>query len=153
MLAGAAKGQILAGPRVLIADDDASIRGLLRVIAQRNALHADEAPNGVEALDLIDRNVYDVVLLDLAMPHLNGFDLIDLLHHKSRRPAVIVLTALSRSSFLGLDPAVVHCVIRKPFDVDLLMTLIVSAANALYERREQLARRAQERDRLPEARV
>jgi DNA-binding response OmpR family regulator len=137
----------------LIADDDASIRGLLRVIAQRNALHADEAPNGVEALDLIDRNAYDVVLLDLAMPQVNGFDLIDRLRHKSRRPAVIVLTALSQSSFQDLDPAVVHCVIRKPFDLDLLMTLTVSAANALYERREQLARRAQERDRLPEARV
>jgi DNA-binding response OmpR family regulator len=142
----------VTGPRLLIADDDASIRGLLRVIAQRNALHADEASNGVDALDLLDRNVYDVVLLDLSMPHLNGFDLIDLLRHKSRRPAVIVLTALSRSSFRDLDPAVVHCVIRKPFDVDLLMTLIVSAANALYDRREK-AVPASWREPPPEARM
>ena len=142
----------MSGPRILIADDDASIRGLLRVIAKRNALQADEAPNGVEALDLIDRNAYDVVLLDLAMPQVNGFDLIDRLRPKSRRPAVIVLTALSRISFLDLDPAVVHCVIRKPFDVDLLMALIVSVANALYERREK-ALHASRREQLPEARV
>jgi len=140
------------GPRILIADDDASIRGLLRVIAQRAGLHADEAANGAVALDLLDHNVYDVALIDLAMPHVNGFDLVDLLRHKSRRPVVIVLTALSRSGFRDLDPAVVHCVVRKPFDLDLLITLIVSAATALYERREQQARLTAFRDQPPEVR-
>ena len=152
MLKGPAKDKCVPGPRILIADDDASIRGLLRVIAERNGLHADEAPNGVEALDLMDRYVYDVVLLDLSMPHVNGFDLIDLLRHKSRRPAVIVLTALSRSSFRDLDPAVVHCVIRKPFDLDLLMTLVVSAANALYDRRQK-GLHPSLREQPPEARM
>lgn len=143
----------MGGPRILIADDDASIRGLLRVIAARAGLHADEAANGSDALDLLDRNVYDVALVDLAMPRTNGFDLVDLLRHKPRRPVVIVLTALSRSAFYELDPAVVHCVVRKPFDLDLLMTLIVSAANALYERREPQSRQTSHREQPPEMRA
>ena len=140
------------GPRILIVDDDASIRGLLRVIAERTGILADEASDGVHALELLDRNPYDVVLLDLAMPRVNGFDVIERLRSKIRRPAVIVLTALSRPNFRDIDPSVVHCVIRKPFDLELVMTLILSAATALYERREQHARQSALRDQPPEIR-
>jgi DNA-binding response OmpR family regulator len=142
----------LSAPRILIADDDASIRGLLRVIAERNGILADEAANGVSALELLDRYTYDVLLLDLAMPMVNGFDLIERVRHKSRRPAIIVLSALSRPALGELDPSIVQCIVRKPFDVDLLMTLIVSAATALWQRREQTARHATS-ERAPEARL
>jgi DNA-binding response OmpR family regulator len=140
------------GPRILIVDDDASIRGLLSVIAGRTGILADEASDGVHAIELLDRHPYDVVLLDLAMPRINGFDVIERLRSKIRRPAVIVLTALSRPVFGDLDPSIVHCVIRKPFEVDLVMTLILSAATALYERRDQHARQSALRDQQPEAR-
>jgi DNA-binding response OmpR family regulator len=140
------------GPRILIVDDDASIRGLLSVIAGRTGILADEASDGIHALELLDRNPYDVVLLDLAMPRVNGFDVIERLRSKIRRPAVIVLTALGGPNFRDLDPSIVHCVIRKPFDLDLVMTLILSTATAFYERREQHARLSALRDQQPEAR-
>ena len=121
------------GPRILIVDDDPSIRGLVRVIAQRAGVLADEASDGVHCLELLDRNRYDLIVLDLAMPRLNGFDVVERLRSRIRRPAVIVLTALSRSAFLDLDSDVVHCVLRKPFDVELLMTLIVATATGIYD--------------------
>ena len=142
----------VGGPRILIVDDDASIRGLLRVIAERTGILADEASDGIHAIELLDRNPYDVVLLDLAMPQVNGFDVIERLRSKIRRPVVIVLTALSRPNFRDIDPSVVHCVIRKPFDLDLVMTLIMSVATALYERRDQHARQSALRDQPPEVR-
>jgi len=143
----------LSAPRILIADDDASIRGLLRVIAERSGILADEAANGADALELLDRNTYDVLLLDLAMPWVNGFDLIERVRHSTRRPVIIVLSAFSRHAFGELDPSIVHCIVRKPFDVDLLMALIVSAATALWQRREQAARHGAASDRAPEARL
>lgn len=143
----------MSAPRILIADDDASIRGLLRVIAERSGILADQAANGSDALELLDRHTYDVLLLDLAMPWVNGFDLIERVRHNERRPAIIVLSAFSRDALAELDPSIVHCVVRKPFDVDLLMALIVSAATALWQRREHNARQGAASDRSAEARL
>jgi len=128
------------GPRILIVDDDAAIRGLLRVVAERSGVRSDEAANGAHARELLERSPYDLVLLDLAMPSVNGFDLIDSLGGRPRRPAVFVLTALERHDFARLDPDVVHCVIRKPFDLELVATLIVATATALYEQRVRQSR-------------
>lgn len=153
MLGRAAEGKRLSSPRILIADDDASIRGLLRVIAERSGVLADEAANGADALELLDRNTYDLLLLDLAMPWVNGFDLIERVRHKARRPAIIVLSAFSRQALGELDPSIVQCIVRKPFDVDLLMALIVSAATALWQRREQTARNGAASEQASEARL
>ena len=122
--------------RILIVDDDAAIRGLLRVIAERSNVITDEASDGVQALQLLDRNAYDAVLLDLAMPRVNGFDIIDCLRQKPQRPVVIVLSALATVTFRDLDPTVVNCIVRKPFDVDMLMALMIAAASELHEKRE-----------------
>jgi CheY-like chemotaxis protein len=126
-------------PRVLIVDDEAAVRGLLRVIAQRCGLTADEAADGCECIELLERSDYDVILLDLAMPWLNGLDVIEYLKRKELTPAVIVLTAMTRWSFSGIDPEIVHCILRKPCDVDLLAAMLSAAANAMFERRKAKA--------------
>jgi len=120
-------------PRVLIVDDDPLIRSLLRKVVERGDLDADEACDGVQCLDLLDRNRYDLVLLDLAMPRLNGFDVVLRLRRRTERPAVLVLTSLPSSTFLDLDPDVVHCVIRKPFDISVLAEIIASTATAMRD--------------------
>ena len=125
----------MAQSRILIVDDDAAIRGLLRVVAERARVQADEASDGVRALELLSAHSYDIVLLDLSMPRLNGFDFIERLRHKSVRPAVIVLSALDRVNFTDLDPSVVHCILRKPFDLDLLMAMIVSISETMQKQR------------------
>ena len=127
----------MSATRILIVDDDAAIRGLLRVLAERSGIITDEAADGTQALQLLDTKIYDAVLLDLAMPRVNGFDIIDRLRHKSHRPVVIVLSALTTVRFTDLDPSIVHCVIRKPFDVDMLMARMVAAATQLHQQREQ----------------
>ena len=116
-------------------DDEAPVRGLLRVIAQRSGLTADEAADGYQCLELLERNTYDVILLDLAMPWLNGLEVIDYLKRKGIHTAVIVLTAMTKWNFAGIDPEVVHCILRKPCDVDLLSAMLSAAANAMFERR------------------
>ena len=55
------------------------------------------------------------------------------------RPAVVVLTALPPIQYNALDPDVVHCIIRKPFDLGTFMALFVATAAEMCESRRRLA--------------
>ena len=115
-------------PRILIVDDDSSIRTLLSVVATRAGVESDVASDGVEAIEKMKAGEYDLIVLDLAMPRMNGFDLVRELRTHRSRPAVIVLTALPATQHVDLDPDVVHCIVRKPFDLGTFMALFVATA-------------------------
>jgi two-component system response regulator PilR (NtrC family) len=115
-------------PRILIVDDDSSIRTLLSVVATRSGVESDVASDGLEAIARLKATEYDLIVLDLSMPRMNGFDLVRELRGHHRRPAVIVLTALPATQHVDLDPDVVHCIVRKPFDLGTFMALFVATA-------------------------
>ncbi|HUJ15851.1 MAG TPA: response regulator [Thermoanaerobaculia bacterium] len=141
----------MTAPRILIADDDAAIRTLMRAVAARRGFIIDEAGDGSQCLGLLRRNTYDLLLLDLSMPFVNGFDVIARLRSERRRPAVVVVSALSRSALYDLDPDVVTCVLRKPFDVDVLASIIAKLATAVHGTRVVQGRRATDRAQTAEA--
>src|SRR5213080_3240224 len=99
--------------RILIADDDSAILGLLTVITRRAGFEPDTARDGIEAIRKIEANDYSVIFLDLMMPRRNGYEVIDFLRRTGKRPAVVVATAMH--SHAVLDSDVVHLVLRKPF--------------------------------------
>jgi DNA-binding response OmpR family regulator len=123
-------------PRILIVDDDSSIRTLLSVVATRAGVEADVAVDGAEAMAKIAGTPYDLVVLDLQMPRMNGFDLVRELRGMDPRPAVIVLTALPATHHVILDPSVVHCIVRKPFDLGTFMALFVATATDVCASRD-----------------
>ncbi|HEY2090816.1 MAG TPA: response regulator [Thermoanaerobaculia bacterium] len=127
-------GEMRAG-RILVAEDDRVIRNLLKLIAQRCGEVVDVAPDGAEALALLQRNRYDVLLLDLMMPEMNGYEIIQHLRTFTERPAVIVVTAMSGDRFLELDADVVTAVVHKPFDVDSLADTVSHVANEMASAR------------------
>jgi CheY-like chemotaxis protein len=129
----------LAAGTVLIVDDDVAVRGLLRVITERYGIAADEAASGIECLDLLQRNRYDVVVLDVALPSANSSELLEYLRRTPEAPAVIVLTLINKWSFVETDLAGVQCVLRKPFDPDVAAALIASLVSAVRERRRRTA--------------
>lgn len=122
-------------PRVLIAEDDELIRNLLRAIAERNGCGTGVAADGVEALLLLQQSQFDLVLLDLMMPVMNGYELIPHLRTMANRPAVLVVTAMMGDRFLELDADVVTAIVHKPFDADFLGSVIAQVAGAMYDRR------------------
>ena len=63
--------------RVLVADDDQSIRQLLCTIVRRERLEVDCVSDGQEAIDHLREHDYSVILLDLMMPRVDGFAVID----------------------------------------------------------------------------
>ncbi len=83
---------------------------------------------------MMDETEYAVIVLDLMMPNIDGYGLIE--HLKGRegtRPAVIVISAGDAGALRQLDGAMVHSILRKPFDIDVLGDLITAAVNAANE--------------------
>ena len=133
--------------QILIADDDPGIVKLLKLLVEREGFTVDTARDGVEALERIEKGSYTLVLLDLQMPRFNGFDVIDRLREKSRRPVVLVITAMSASQIAKLDSDVVHAVIRKPFDVELIAA-VISLTTGMMVRPRSVAGRDDQRPEI-----
>jgi CheY-like chemotaxis protein len=111
--------------KILIVDDDPPIRHLLRAICRQAGYDCDLACDGAEALDRIEARTYDVILLDLMMPRVNGFQVIAALKEREQRPRVIVITAQGTKQVETLDQEVVHAVLHKPFDLPALQKAMV----------------------------
>lgn len=112
--------------RVLVADDDPGIRQLVGTIIRREGLAADCVPDGGAAIDKLEERDYPVVLLDLMMPRVSGFDVIEYLRDRDRKqkPLVLVITAYADQTFRTVDSDIVAGVLRKPFEVAELGELI-----------------------------
>ena len=108
-----------ANSRVLVADDDQAIRQLVSTIIQRERIHVDTAADGQEAVELLRKHEYSVILLDLMMPRRDGFEVIEYLksHHPRTKPVVLVISAYADQRFKRVDAEIVAGVIRKPFEV------------------------------------
>ena len=113
-------------PRVLVADDDPSIRQLVCTIVKREGFEVDCASDGLEAVAFLERHEYAVILVDLMMPRLDGFGVIEWLksHPPSTKPVILVITAYADQKFKEVDPELVAGVLRKPFEVADLGTLV-----------------------------
>jgi len=105
--------------RVLVADDDQAIRQLVCTIIRREGLEIDSAEDGAEAIELLGRHEYAVILLDLMMPRVDGFGVIEHLRTNppAFKPVILVITAYADQRFKEVDPNIVTGVIRKPFEV------------------------------------
>ena len=107
--------------RILIAEDDQAIQKLLCTILRRHGFQIDTANDGLEALRLLGKADYAAVLLDLMMPNLSGWGVVDSV--RLDRPDLldrfIIVTAASDSD-LSVLPAGLR-VVRKPFDVGALV--------------------------------
>jgi CheY-like chemotaxis protein len=97
-------------PVVLIVDDDATIRGMLEIAVARLGVRTIAAADGVDALDLAHRCAPDVIVTDLAMPRLDGRQLIWCLRHTpwGRETPVVVFSGAPETPPEVLDqPGVV----------------------------------------------
>ena len=120
--------------RVLVVDDDDAIRALLMTILRRRGMKLDTARSGVEAIARLATCHYSLILLDLMMPHMSGYDVLDRLEQipPDQRPFVLVLTAGSEPR--RLNPAIVAGTVRKPFDIEMLVDSVIACLAMLGTR-------------------
>ncbi|HFR4183039.1 response regulator transcription factor [Bacillus cereus] len=103
--------------RILIADDDKEIRNLLKIYLERELYMVDTAINGEEALHLFNQNNYNLVILDLMMPKIDGIEVCKKLRDKTNVP-ILMLTAKDHEvdKILGLSIGA-DDYITKPFSI------------------------------------
>ena len=116
---------------LLVVDDDKNIRRLLARIAEREGFAVETARDGVEALEMLERRNYEIAIVDLMMPRLSGYELVQKMSALQPRPIVIVATALTNGDVASLDDSMVRRVIRKPFDVTAVAEALVETARQM----------------------
>lgn len=136
-------------PRVLVADDDQAIRQLVCTIVRREGLEVDCVVDGAEAIEKLGQHEYAVVLVDLMMPRVDGFGVIEYMkkHPGHFKPVVLVITAYADQTFKAVDPNVVTGVIRKPFEISELGNVVRLCVAGIDEAKHRL----EERAKLPRA--
>jgi CheY-like chemotaxis protein len=109
--------------RILLVDDNHVVRDMLVDLVGSLGYRADAAASGVEALALFDRGQYDVVLTDLMMPGMSGWEVLAALRQRDPQLPIIILTG---TPAIG-DPRAAQpdvAVLRKPIDVTALEATI-----------------------------
>lgn len=114
------------GKRILVVDDDLAIRVLLHAVLKRLNFSVDLAEDGQSGLDKVAANPYDLVLLDLMMPRVNGYEFIDQMKNRDmvRKPHIIVFTAAGQRGVEKIPPNSVCNSILKPFDLEKFLEMI-----------------------------
>ncbi len=110
--------------RILVADDDANICELLRLYLEKEGYEAIIAADGMQALEKFEREKPDLILLDIMMPRLDGWQVCREIRKKSRCP-IIMLTAKSEvfDKVLGLELGADDYV-AKPFETKEIIARI-----------------------------
>ena len=109
----------MSAARVLVVDDDAALRQTVADAVRLGGHVATEARDGAAAIDLVTRESFDLVILDVNMPHVDGFTVLEKLRRRKPELPVIMLTArdersdVVRGLKLGADDY-----IRKPFGLE-----------------------------------
>jgi len=118
--------------RILVVDDSPVVRELLSEILASAGLAVVTAENGIAALAAIEQNMPDLVLSDVEMPRMGGFDLLTEIRHRSQRVPVVMLTTLGsvedrrRAASLGANAYLV----KTEFQGDALLEVVLRLSGA-----------------------
>ncbi|HUR83187.1 MAG TPA: response regulator [Thermoanaerobaculia bacterium] len=119
--------------RVLVVDDDPEIRRILVTALRLRSLQIDEATDGVMAIEMLRQNRYAVVLLDIMMPGVDGFGVLDSIGQDPNPPVVLIVSGAGKQVLDRVDTSKVHGIVKKPFD-PLEIADVVSACAEIRNR-------------------
>ena len=110
---------------VLVVEDDKNLRKLITTYLQRNKYNTYEATNGEEALNVLDQSYIDLIVSDIMMPKMDGYELIKSLREAKYDVPILIITAKSEIEdkkegfLLGADDYMV-----KPIDIEEMLLRI-----------------------------
>lgn len=110
---------------ILVVEDDKNTRKLLTTVIGNDGYHVIEATNGEEALEILEHNHVDLMVLDVMMPKMDGFTLTETLRQGGSQLPILILSAkqnvvdIKKGFVVGIDDY-----LTKPFDFGVLLLRI-----------------------------
>lgn len=118
--------------RILVVDDDRAIRFLLSEALLREGFEVSLARDGVESLEKLEKDDFDLVITDINMPRLDGIEMLKSMKKTGRKEKIIVMTgnpSALRLSHGDMPPIVSK--LPKPFKIDNLLDTVIAATAAM----------------------
>ncbi len=122
------------GKRILLVDDDSTVRDSLYEVLVTEGYGVIPAGNGLQAVGLSNRLPFDLVLLDLNMPLMNGWDTFEQLTRQHPGLPVIIVTARANQVFTALS-AGAGALLEKPVDIPRLLEAVEKLLSESFEQR------------------
>jgi CheY-like chemotaxis protein len=119
-------------PRILVVDDDPMVGATIEVLLQRKGFDVTMADGGETGLAALETQSFDVMLVDIFMPHMRGFESIRIFHERAPTIPLIAMSGYAFASSaspspdflrMALELGATRC-LRKPFTPDVLLTTI-----------------------------
>ena len=107
--------------RILVVEDEKDIQNIIKAFLENAEYKVETADDGLDAINLIQNNNYDLILLDIMLPKVDGFTICEMIRKNSDVP-IIILTALTdeESQLKGFDK-LADDYITKPFSMPVLL--------------------------------
>jgi serine/threonine protein kinase len=114
--------------RALVADDDPATRYILTNVLSRNRVAFDEVDNGADAVKQLKVNDYAMIFLDLLMPRIDGWGVIDYLRNRKNRPTpkVFIVTGVTDQKLSSADRDIVSGLVYKPIDIAAIEKIVMA---------------------------
>ena len=107
--------------KILVVEDEKDIQNIIKAFLENAEYKVETADDGLDAINLIQNNNYDLILLDIMLPKVDGFTICEMIRKNSNVP-IIILTALTdeESQLKGFDK-LADDYITKPFSMPVLL--------------------------------
>ena len=117
--------------KILVVDDETSIRFLLSDILSNKGFEVTEAKDGQESLEKMEQSHFDLVITDICMPRLDGIAMLDRMEKAGRKEKVIIMTGNPSEQTHSYEkmPRVIT-LLHKPFRIDNLIQIVTDATNS-----------------------
>jgi two-component system, response regulator YesN len=130
--------------KVLIVDDESNTRGLVKVSLDWESLNMEvvgDATSGLEAIDMMESLLPDIIITDIQMPYMDGLTLSKIIKEKHPDISIVILTAHNEFSYAQRAVSIgVSDFILKPIDKNLLLETMTKVGNSIKSNRDRLSK-------------
>lgn len=115
----------MSAKRILVTEDDPSLRKLIATILQRASYDVDTAINGHEAIEKAKKTEYDVIVLDLMMPVMDGIEVLSRLAVRTPKPRFVVIMSAAPADFIANANGMnVFATLHKPSAIEEIVATV-----------------------------
>jgi two-component system response regulator PilR (NtrC family) len=114
--------------KILIVEDEKSMRDVLSILLEDEAYHVTTASDGIEGIELLRDNIFDLVITDIKMPKADGFEVLKYVKEVSPNTLVVMITAFGTTeSAVDAMKKGAYDYVHKPFKIDEIRMIVKNA--------------------------